>query len=107
VRRRKRLRYFDLHKIEQGTEPLSPTEREVREQLTYEFKEQLLAKLDLEAALQVLTPKQKAAFLLFAEGYTEREIARQLGLSRPTVQLHLIAARKKLRKILGDTIQTP
>jgi len=43
VRRRKRLRFFDLRKIEQGTEPLSPTEQEVRERLAFEQKEQLLS----------------------------------------------------------------
>ena len=107
MRRRKRLRYFDLHKIEQGTQPLSPTELEVRERLSHEIKDQLVSKLDLEAALAVLTPKQKAAFLLFAEGKTYREIAQELSLSLPTVQQHITAARKKLKKILGDTIQNP
>ncbi len=99
--RRKRVRYFDLRKIEQGTEPLSPTEQEVRERLAFEQKEQLLSKLDLEAALQALTPKQKVAFLLFADGHTEREIAQQLGLSRGNVHAYLEAARKKLKKILA------
>ena len=99
--RRKRVRYFDLAKIERGTEPLSPTEQEVRDRLAFEQKEQILSKLDLEAALQALTPKQKAAFLLFADGHTEREIAEQLGLSRGNVHAYLEAARKKLKKILA------
>jgi len=98
--RRKRVRYFDLRKIEQGAEPLSPTEQEVRERFAYEIKEQLFSKLDLEVALQALTPKQKAAFLLFADGHTEAEVARQLGVSQPTAH-HLIAkAKAALRKIL-------
>jgi len=67
----------------------------------------MFTKLDLEAALAVLTPKQKAAFLLFADGKTYREIAQELGVSLPTVQQHITAARRKLKKILGDTIQTP
>ena len=99
--RRKRVRYFDLRKIEQGTEPLSPSEQEVQERLAFEQKEQILSKLDLETALQALTPKQKAAFLLFADGHTEREIAAQLGLSRGNVHAYLEAARKKLKKILA------
>ena len=107
MRRRKRLRYFDLHKIEQGTQPLSPTELEVRERLSHEIKDQLFSKLDLEAALAVLTPKQKACFLLYAEGKTYREIAQELSLSLPTIQQHITAARRKLKKILGDTIQNP
>ena len=105
--RRKRIRYFDLAKIEQGTEPLSPAEQEVREQLTYEVQAQLFAKLDLEAALKLLTPKQTACFLLYAEGRTFREIAQELSLSLPTVQGHIQAARRKLQKILRDTIQNP
>jgi len=101
VRRRKQIWYFDLERIEQGTAPLSPTELEVRERLAYEQKEQLVSKLDLEAALHALTPKQHAAFLLFADGHTEREIAEQLGLSRGNVHAYLEAARKKLKKILA------
>ena len=97
---RKRVRFFDLHKIEQGTEPLSPTELEVRERLTHEPHEQLFAKLDLEAALTTLTEKQKACFLLFAEGYTEREIASRIGTSPGNIHTYLNAARKKLKKIL-------
>ena len=101
MRRRKRLRFFNLEKIEQGREPLSPTELEVREHLAYEQKEQLVSKLDLEAALSALTPKQKACFLLYAEGKTYREIAQELSLSLPTIQQHVTAAKKKLRKVLG------
>lgn len=99
--RRKRVRYFDLAKIEQGAEPLSPTEQEVRERLTYEVQEQLFAKLDLATALQVLTPKQKAAFLLFANGYTEAEIAARLNVSQPAVHQLLAKARARLKKILA------
>lgn len=98
---RKRLRYFDLEKIEQAHEPLSPTELEVRERLTYEVQEQLVAKLDIQAALTVLTERQKACFLLFAEGYTEQEIAAKIGTSAGNVSTYLKAAKKKLKKILG------
>ena len=107
MRRRKRLRFFNLEKIEQGREPLSPTELEVRECLAQDAQEQLLAKLDLEAALNALTPKQKTCFLLFAEGHTVREISATLSLAPTTVQQHLTAARKTLKKILGDTVQNP
>ena len=100
MRRRKRLRFFDLHKIEQGTEPLSPSELEVRDRLAYEQKEQLVSKLDLDAALNALPPRQKAAFLLFADGHTEVEIAKTLGISPPTVHQLLVKAKTRLRKIL-------
>ena len=97
---RKRVRYFDLEKIEQGTEPLSPTELEVRERLAYEQKEQILSKLDLEAALKALTPKQKVCLLLFVEGRTESEIAEQVGISQPTAHRLLTKAKAHLKKIL-------
>ena len=69
---RKRLRYFDLEKIERGSEPLSDSELEVRQRLAYECREPLFAKLDLEAALRVLTEQQRACFLRYAEGHTYR-----------------------------------
>ena len=97
---RKRVRYFDIEKIEQGTEPLSPTELEVRERLAYEQKEQILSKLDLEAALASLTPKQHAAFRLFADGHTEAEIASRLNISPPAAHQLLAKAKAHLRKIL-------
>lgn len=92
-----------MEKIEQGTEPLSPTEQDVRERLAYEQKAQIFAKLDLEAALQALTPKQKTCFLLYTEGKTYREIAAERGLSLPAVQQHITLAKRKLKKILSES----
>lgn len=62
-----------------------------------------MAKLDLEAALQALTPKQQSCFLLYADGKTYREIADELGVSVPTVQQHIALAKRKLKKILGES----
>ena len=87
-----------MEKIEQGTAALSPTEQTVRERLGHEIKQHILAKLDLEAALEALTPKQKACFLLYADGYTYREIAHALSLSLPTVQQHIGSAKARLQK---------
>ena len=75
----------------------------MRERLVYEFKEQLIAKVDLEAALNVLTPKQKACFLLYAEGYTECEIATQIGTSPGNISTYLKAAKKKLKKYFQNS----
>jgi len=72
----------------------------VRERLSHETKDQLFSKLDLEAALQALTPRQKTAFLLHADGHTEAEIAKQLGISQPAVHQLLAKARARLKKIL-------
>lgn len=92
------MRYFDFEKIEQGKVPLSPTEQDVRERLVYEIQEQLITKMDLEAALEVLTPQQRVCFLRYAEGATEREIAHELRLSRGNVHAYLEVARTKLRR---------
>ena len=101
LRRRKQIWYFDFARVERGTEPLSPQELEVREHLTHEMEDHLLTTLDLEAALQALTPRQRECCLLFAEGKTEREVAQELGLSRGNIHAYLEAARKKLKKILA------
>ena len=100
MRRRKQIWYFDFERIEQGTAPLSPHELEVREQLTHEVEDQLLTKLDLEAAMKTLTPRQQAAFLMFADGHTEAEIASHLKVSQPAVHQLLAKARTHLKKIL-------
>jgi hypothetical protein len=62
VRRRKQVWYFYLAMIEQDRVPLSPHELEVRERLTYEQKEQLLAKLDLGRPSRPSPPSRKPAF---------------------------------------------
>ena len=59
-----------------------------------------MAKLDLDAALQTLTPKQRDCFLLHADGHTEAEIASQLGISQPAVHQLLTKAKTHLKKIL-------
>ena len=56
----------------------------------------------LLAALQELTPKQRAAVIL--HDYADRpndEIARVLGMRVQTVHVHLSQGRKRLRELLG------
>lgn len=43
-----------------------------------------------------LTPRERTALELLAEGYSQGEIAAKLGLSLRTVETHLAAARRKL-----------
>ncbi len=62
----------------------------------------MFTKLDLEAALAVLTEKQRACFLRYADGHTYRAIAAALGVSLPTVQQHITAAQCKLRNYLRE-----
>ncbi len=101
ARSKKQIWYFDLEKLERNTEPLNQTELDVRRRLVCDGREQLFARLDLEAALAVLTERQCACFLRYADGHTYRAIAAALGVSLPTVQQHIQVARQKLRKYLS------
>ena len=41
--------------------------------------------MDLAQALTALTPKQRRAALLYAQGYTQNEIGEMMGLAQSTV----------------------
>ena len=57
----------------------------------------------LSRALQVLSPKERAAIVLRdLEGYPNREVAATLGCSMITVRTHIAAARIKIRKYLKE-----
>lgn len=57
---------------------------------------------DVIRALAVLSPNQRAAVLLHdLEGFTSLEAARMLGMSAPTVRVHLFRGRRRLRELLG------
>ena len=54
---------------------------------------------DIGRALAALPPRQRAViFLGDIEGYTDAEIAATLGLRRPTVRIHRMRARSRLRR---------
>ncbi len=58
---------------------------------------------DLFDALRKLPARQAAAIVLrYHHGYTNREIATALGIPEPTVASRLVAARARLRLVLGD-----
>ena len=57
---------------------------------------------DVIRALAVLSPNQRAAVLLHdLDGFPGREVAALLGMSAPTVRVHLFRGRKRLRELLG------
>ena len=97
---RKRLRYFDLEKIERGSAPLSPTELEVKARLGYDPSAQLDLKLTLDHALRQLPTRQRQAFLLFADGWTEQAIAHELHISQQTAHRLIAKAKLRLKNIL-------
>lgn len=72
----------------------------VYDDLTYDPTEQMDAHLMVEQALTRLTDDDRRLAVLWAEGYTQREIAAELGLSQPTVHERLEAVFARLRSII-------
>jgi RNA polymerase sigma factor (sigma-70 family) len=103
---RKEILYFDMEKIDRNNEPLCESEQEVAQHARFDPKPGLYLRLDLEAALKRLPPRQRQAVELTAEGYTECEIAQALGISQPAVTKLLGKARASLKKILRGAYKT-
>lgn len=58
---------------------------------------------DVVRLLDQLSPRQRAVFHLSAlEGQSDSEIATRLGMLPPTVRVHRMRARRRLRQLLGD-----
>ena len=57
----------------------------------------VLDKIDLDAALSSLTERQREVVLLYADGYTQREIGGMLEISHQSVSRILSRAGCKLR----------
>ena len=57
---------------------------------------------EVAAALRVLTARQRAVVVLTYWGFSSTEAARVLGTSPPTIRVHLMVARSRLRQLLGD-----
>jgi RNA polymerase sigma-70 factor, ECF subfamily len=57
----------------------------------------------LMQALRELSPNQRAAIVLRYEAdLTTAEVARRMGITQPTVRVHLHRGRTRLRELLGD-----
>jgi len=60
-------------------------------------------KAELYNAIQALTPNQREIIeLVFIRGYSQAEVARMKGCSKPSVTESLERARKRLKKILVE-----
>ncbi len=101
MRKRKEILYFDMEKIERNNEPLCESEQEVARRARFDPRPGLLLRLDLEAALEKLPPRQRQAVDLLAAGHREQEIADLLGISQQAVHKLLAKARAALEKILN------
>ena len=58
-------------------------------------------RLDIEAAIEGLTEKQREALLLWLEGYTQEEIGERLGINHANVCRRVERAIERLREILN------
>ena len=52
--------------------------------------------MDVECAMARLTPRQREVLLLTVMGWTQEEIAEELGIARETVKTHLARARGQM-----------
>jgi RNA polymerase sigma-70 factor (ECF subfamily) len=58
---------------------------------------------DLMIALQQLSARQRITIILhYYAGYSTTEIARIIGVAAPTVRVHLMQGRRRLRQMLGE-----
>jgi RNA polymerase sigma-70 factor (ECF subfamily) len=65
--------------------------------------EMVHTRLDMEKAVSILPPKQKAVFLLHdAQGFTHGEIAQVMKWSEGTSKSQLFKARMRIRRYLKD-----
>lgn len=99
---RKRVLYFDMEKIERIEEDLGPSEREVARRAAIDPRKGIALRLDLEAALQELTVRQREAIGLLAHGHNEQGIAEVMGISQPAVHKLLTKARITLKNIFQE-----
>ena len=100
LKKRKEILYFDMEKIERNNEPLCESEREVAQRAYFDPQPNLYLRLDLEAALKKLPPRQRQAIELAAAGHNQEEIAQILGIRQQSANELLEKARAALKKNL-------
>lgn len=61
--------------------------------------EQVSVRMTLAALFNSLSKRQHEAVILRAEGFSEREAAKEMGITRRSVRRHLSRARKKLHDL--------
>ena len=95
---RKNKRYKTLFKIQEETAFEGSVEPEVYEHIDNDA---------LMKTLDVLPPATKLVFNLYGiEGYSSKEIMKELDISYETVKWHIKEARKRLKKLIIEN-KTP
>lgn len=65
----------------------------------YDRQKRGMSKLAMEVLYEELTPRQRQIFILVhAEGFSQTQVAQELGLNKSTVSRHLKLAQKKFDK---------
>ncbi len=66
-----------------------------------ELEDFALTRVTLLAAIDALPPRQREAFILWHDGYTQEEIAARMGIAQQTVCEHIASAQATLRESIG------
>jgi len=64
--------------------------------------EQVSIHMTISALFNSLSKRQYEAVLLRAEGFSERELAREMGITRRSVRRHLSRAKEKLKDLCNN-----
>jgi RNA polymerase sigma factor (sigma-70 family) len=67
----------------------------------WECIEDVDLRLDLEAASERLTDKQRQVVVLYLAGYTQAEIGVALGIARTSVRDHIAGAKGKFHEFVN------
>jgi RNA polymerase sigma-70 factor (ECF subfamily) len=80
---------------------------ELKDELTGRRREDTALRMDLEAALERLSETSRAVVWLHdVEGYTHEEIAGMMGKTPSFSKSQLARAHRRLRRWLGEEVET-
>ena len=69
----------------------------------YSFEDALIHRMEMEEVLELMTEKQRQAFVLYYKhGYTLEEIGRMMGVSQVAISKHLRTALEKVKKYYSN-----
>lgn len=92
--------------IEDTHQTLNPFQKAVLKtitKLTFDVREELFTKLELEEAInKSLNGREKQVIVFFMQDYKQKEIAQKLNISQPRINFLLQRALKKLKIYLGQ-----
>ena len=98
---RKNKKYKAMH---MSTDFESP--HEYANAIDYNQADKALDASDIEAMIRQLPEMSRQVFNLFAlDGFSHKEIGKQLGISEGTSKWHVSFARKELRKMLASALK--